>query len=264
MRKNSLNVSNWTLDLIKVVNLCNIFISTRLFWFLGDFWGFLENFLKIFGYIFEEFWRNLFLVRRIRNELLSIGDQQKMRVWGHYDRLTALDVRSDLRFEMYGPNYICYHDCLDCFGPFWNRWHREERRTFSPTWVVGFAATKKGNKTGLELECPLNTSPDPCRPAGPARDPGLHGGRDDPAGPDGDADLRLARRQPARRDRLVQERRRRRLLLHHVRQGGRQQGRQSHNCLVSGALILWIFLEANRRLVITLASAMPTWLRLNY
>ena len=33
--------------------------------------------------------------------------------------------------------------CLDCFGSFWTKWQKkgEERRTFSSTRVVGFAAT---------------------------------------------------------------------------------------------------------------------------
>ena len=61
------------------------------------------------------------------------------------------------------------------------------------------------------------------RPSRPARDPGLHGGGDDPAGTDGDAHLRLARRKPPRGDRLVQERRRRRLLIHHFWQGWKKQ-----------------------------------------
>ena len=30
-------------------------------------------------------------------------------------RPRRLEVRSDLRFEIYGPNYIYYHVCLDCF-----------------------------------------------------------------------------------------------------------------------------------------------------
>ena len=70
-----------------------------------------------------------------------------------------------------------------------------------------------------EADCNFTNQTVLSRPSRSARDPGLHGGGDDPAGADGDAHLRLARRKPPRRDRLVQERRRRRLLIHHLRQG---------------------------------------------
>ena len=76
-----------------------------------------------------------------------------MRFWGNCGLQTASEVRSDLRFEIYGPNYIlCYHVCLDCFGPFWTKWRKErrkkeERTKFASTRVVVFAATK----TVLEL-----------------------------------------------------------------------------------------------------------------
>ena len=29
---------------------------------------------------------------------------------------TALEVRFDIRFGIYGPNFICYHVCLGCLG----------------------------------------------------------------------------------------------------------------------------------------------------
>ena len=39
-----------------------------------------------------------------------------MRFWGHCDLKTTSEVRSDHRFEIYGPNYKCYHVCLDWFS----------------------------------------------------------------------------------------------------------------------------------------------------
>ena len=36
------------------------------------------------------------------------------------------EVRIDLRFEIYGSNYICYHVCLDCFGLFWTKYKKED------------------------------------------------------------------------------------------------------------------------------------------
>ena len=35
---------------------------------------------------------------------------------GHYSLQTASKVKFDLRFGICGPNCICYHVCLDCFG----------------------------------------------------------------------------------------------------------------------------------------------------
>ena len=32
---------------------------------------------------------------------------------------TASEVKSDLRFIIYGPKFICYHVCLDSLGLFW-------------------------------------------------------------------------------------------------------------------------------------------------
>ena len=37
---------------------------------------------------------------------------------GHYGLQTASEVRSDIRFEIYGSNYIYYHVCLDCLDFF--------------------------------------------------------------------------------------------------------------------------------------------------
>ena len=33
-----------------------------------------------------------------------------------------------MRFEIYGPNYIWYHVCLDCFGPFWIKKERRRKK----------------------------------------------------------------------------------------------------------------------------------------
>ena len=38
-----------------------------------------------------------------------------MRFWGQYGLPTASEVKSEIRFEIYGPNYICNHVYLDCF-----------------------------------------------------------------------------------------------------------------------------------------------------
>ena len=50
-------------------------IDLRLTWrirFLGDFSWFLETFLSIFRDFFEEFWRNWFVVRRLRTSDLHL------------------------------------------------------------------------------------------------------------------------------------------------------------------------------------------------
>ena len=39
-----------------------------------------------------------------------------------------LEVRSDLRFEFFGPNYIYYHVCLDCFDLLLNFDRKKERK----------------------------------------------------------------------------------------------------------------------------------------
>ena len=53
------------------------------------------------------------------------------------------EVRSDLRFEIYGPNYVCYHVCLNSFGLLLNFQERRKKKELVSTRVVGFAATKK-------------------------------------------------------------------------------------------------------------------------
>ena len=60
---------------------------------------------------------------------------------------------------MYGPNYICYHVCLDCFGLFGTK-KREHLR------LVGFAA---GNNLSLTLRAPPTL---PARKHSSARAPG--------------------------------------------------------------------------------------------
>ena len=51
-------------------------------------------------------------------------------------------VESDLRFELYGSNYICYHDCLNCFGLSLNFQRKKEDDELFSTRDVGFAASK--------------------------------------------------------------------------------------------------------------------------
>ena len=97
------------------------FIFERLIRIFGDF---LEDFLTIF----EEFWRNWFVVRRRLRISLNQRTTKKMRFWGHYGLYTASEVRPDLRFEIYGQNYICYPVCLVCFDPFFLTLTEDERR----------------------------------------------------------------------------------------------------------------------------------------
>ena len=68
-----------------------------------------------------------------------------MRFWSHCGLQTVSDVRSDLRFEIYGPSYICYHVCLNCFGPFLKfvrKTNEEESLPLLYNRVVDFTATK--------------------------------------------------------------------------------------------------------------------------
>ena len=85
--------------------------------FLGDFWKF-----------FEEFWRNWFVVRRRLRTSINWRPTKKMRFWGHYGLQTASEVTSDIRFQIYGPNYICYHVCLDCLDLLLNFVRKKEER----------------------------------------------------------------------------------------------------------------------------------------
>ena len=62
-------------------------IFSRIFGdILDDFWR-----------IFEEFWRNFFVVRRLRTSI-NRSPTKKMRFCGHCGLQTALELRSDLRF----------------------------------------------------------------------------------------------------------------------------------------------------------------------
>ena len=62
-----------------------------------------------------------------------------MRFWGQYDLQTASEVKSKIRFEIFGPNYICYHVCLDCFDLLLESVRRKkERRQLAsarPAWL---------------------------------------------------------------------------------------------------------------------------------
>ena len=82
---------------------------------LEDFWRF-----------FEEFWRNWFVVRRLRTSII-LRPTKKMRFWGQYGLQTASEVKSKIRFEIHGPNYIYYHVRLDCFGLLWHLVRKKER-----------------------------------------------------------------------------------------------------------------------------------------
>ena len=55
------------------------------------------------------------------------------------------EVRSDLRFEIYGPNFIYYHVCLDCLDLLLNFVRKKERKKKDNSILLellGFAATK--------------------------------------------------------------------------------------------------------------------------
>ena len=70
-----------------------------------------------------------------------------MRFWDLCDLQTASEVRYGLRFEICGPNYICYHVCLDCFDLLLNfdrkKKKKERKNPLTSTRPVGFAAGKK-------------------------------------------------------------------------------------------------------------------------
>ena len=65
----------------------------------GSFLGFLEIFLRILKK-FARCWK------KILKELPSIGDQQRKRSFETTLTSKQPEVRSDLRFEIYGQNYL--------------------------------------------------------------------------------------------------------------------------------------------------------------
>ena len=66
-----------------------------------------------------------------------------MRFWGQYGLQTALEVKYKIRFEIFGPNYICYHVCLGSFDLFGPNGRKEKKKDNSPLLeLLGFAATK--------------------------------------------------------------------------------------------------------------------------
>ena len=74
-----------------------------------------------------------------------------------------LEVRSDLRFEFFGPNYIYYHVCLDCFDLLLNfdrKKEEEERRTFNSARPVGFTTGKNEKQNFPEYHSVLMNNSD--------------------------------------------------------------------------------------------------------
>ena len=67
----------------------------------------------------------LFLITRFINQ----SPTKKMRLRG---RQTASEVRSDLRFQIYGPNMLPYV-CLDCFRLILNLDEEERKEVFGFT-----------------------------------------------------------------------------------------------------------------------------------
>ena len=57
--------------------------------------------------------------------LYGMGPFDSLR--GHHSPQTASEVKSDLRFGICGPNFICNHVCLGCWGLF-DQITEEERR----------------------------------------------------------------------------------------------------------------------------------------
>ena len=51
-------------------------------------------------------------------ELIKIrfGPNRPVADMGEYGLKTASEVRFDLRFEMCGPNVVCYYLCFACLG----------------------------------------------------------------------------------------------------------------------------------------------------
>ena len=95
-------------------------------WFSSIFGDILEDFWRFF----EEFWRYWFVVRRLRTSI-NLRPTEKMRFWGQYGLQTASEVKSKIRFEIHGPNYICYRVTAgDRHGPpagwsyiFWKKYY---------------------------------------------------------------------------------------------------------------------------------------------
>ena len=57
-----------------------------------------------------------------------------MRFWDQYGLKKASEVKSKIRFGIYGPNYLCYH-VFELFWTFWNKWQKERTR-FGPNRVA--------------------------------------------------------------------------------------------------------------------------------
>ena len=68
--------------------------------------------------------RNFREIGSLRKEFPSIRDQQRK-----VGIQTASEIRSDLIFENYGSNNICYHVCLACFGPFFYFVRKQEQNS---------------------------------------------------------------------------------------------------------------------------------------
>ena len=78
--------------------------------------------------------RNVFVVRRRLKTSINQRAPKKKRFWGHCCLETASEVKSKIRFEVYGPKYTCYHACLfGCFYLFGPNAEKKERKT---VWVI--------------------------------------------------------------------------------------------------------------------------------
>ena len=98
-------------------------------WILGELFGFLGKLVCCW--------------KKILRTSINRRPAKKTRFWGYCGIQTASDVRSGLRFKIYGPNYTCSHVCLDELWPFLNFQRKKEE--FVSTRLVGFAASKNPN-----------------------------------------------------------------------------------------------------------------------
>ena len=97
------------------------------------FWGQYDLFWRFFEE-FEGFWRNWLVVRRSLRTSIILRPTKKMRFWGQYGLQTALEVKSKIRFGIYGPNYLYHHVYFGCFDLLLesDRRKKEERKTTRP------------------------------------------------------------------------------------------------------------------------------------
>ena len=101
-----------------------------------------EGFLyhpEVFWRLFEELGGSLW--EDFKRTSINMRTTKKMRFWGQYNLQTASGVKYKIRFEIYGPNYICYHVYFGYFDLFLHFDKRWKNTTYS-TRPVNFTAGK--------------------------------------------------------------------------------------------------------------------------